>query len=132
MVLLSLAGAFGLCILAGLANGETFADQSLQAFATSIGMTFALAALFLLLGRKGQAKLFRREALCVIGLSWILATIVGAIPYLLIVEHCELFPMRSLRVPLGSPPLVRPPSQSFTSSRIVYCFGAHSASGSAA
>ncbi len=90
MVLLALTGAFGLCILAGLANGETFADQSLQAFATSIGMTFALSALFLLLGRKGQAKLFRREALCAIGLSWILATIVGAIPYLLIVEHCEL------------------------------------------
>ena len=90
MVLLALAGAFGLCILAGLANGESFADQSLQAFATSIGITLLLAALFLLLGRTGVAKLFRREALCAIGLSWILATAVGAIPYVLIVEHCDV------------------------------------------
>jgi trk system potassium uptake protein TrkH len=90
MVLLALAGAFGLCILAGLANGESFADQSLQAFATSIGITLLLAALFLLLGRKGVAKLFRREALCTIGLAWILATVVGAIPYVLIVEHCDV------------------------------------------
>ena len=90
MVLLALAGAFGLCVLAGLANGESFADQSLQAFATSIGITLLLSALFLLLGRKGVAKLFRREALCTIGLSWILASVVGAIPYVLIVEDCNV------------------------------------------
>ncbi len=90
MVLLALAGAFGLCLLAGLANGESFADQSLQAFAISIGITLLLSALFLLLGRKGVAKLFRREALCTIGLAWILATVVGAIPYVLIVENCEI------------------------------------------
>lgn len=90
MVLLALAGAFGLCVVAGLANGESFADQSLQAFAISIGITLLLAGIFLLLGRKGVAKLFRREALCTIGLSWILATAVGAIPYVLIVENCDI------------------------------------------
>lgn len=90
LVLLALAGAFGLCILAGLANGETFADQSLQAFELSIAIAVGIAAIFLILGRKGEAKLFRREALCTIGLSWILATIVGAIPYVLIVEHCDI------------------------------------------
>lgn len=90
MVLVALAGAFSLCILAGLANGETFAEQSLQAFVISIGITLILATLFLLLGRKGVAKLFRREALCTIGLSWILATLVGAVPYILIVENCNL------------------------------------------
>jgi trk system potassium uptake protein TrkH len=90
MVLLALAGAFALCIPAGMANGETFADQSLQAFVLSIGITLVLAAFFLLLGRKGQAKLFRREALCTIGLSWLLATVVGAIPYVLIVENCDI------------------------------------------
>lgn len=90
LVLLALAGAFGLCVLAGLANGETFADQSLQAFELSIAIAVGIAAIFLILGRKGEAKLFRREALCTIGLSWILATIVGAIPYVLIVEHCDI------------------------------------------
>ena len=90
MVLLALAGAFGLCILAGLACGETFGDQSIQAFESSIGIAVGIAAIFLVLGRKGKAKLFRREALCTIGLSWILATLVGAIPYLLIVDHCDI------------------------------------------
>lgn len=90
MVLLALAGAFGLCILAGLACGETFSDQSIQAFESSIGIAVGIAAIFLVLGRKGKAKLFRREALCTIGLSWILATLVGAIPYLLIVDHCDI------------------------------------------
>lgn len=90
MVLVALAGAFGLCIAAGMLNGERFADQSIQAFELSIGITLALAALFHMLGRKGETKLFRREALCLIGLSWLLATAVGAIPYLLIVEHCAL------------------------------------------
>lgn len=90
MVLLALAGAFGLCIVAGLACGESFGDASLQAFLMSIGITLSLALVFHLLGRKGVAKLFRREALCLIGLSWLLATVVGATPYLLIVEHCAL------------------------------------------
>jgi trk system potassium uptake protein TrkH len=36
-----------------------------------------------MLGRRGEAKLFRREALCAIGLSWILATLVGSLPYML-------------------------------------------------
>lgn len=90
MVLLALAGAFGICIVAGLVNGESIGDPSLQAFVNSIGIAVALAALFYLLGRRGEAKLFRREALCAIGLSWILATIIGAIPYLLIVEDCSV------------------------------------------
>ncbi|CAA6676429.1 Potassium uptake protein TrkH [Lentimonas sp. CC19] len=90
MVLLALAGAFGLCVLAGFACGETYLDQSIQAFALSIGIALLLSALFLLLGRKGNAKLFRREALCTIGLSWLLATIVGSIPYILIVEDCSI------------------------------------------
>jgi trk system potassium uptake protein len=90
MVLLALAGAFGICIVAGLVSGESIASNSLQAFAITIGIALAVAALFHLLGRRGEAKLFRREALCAIGLSWIVATIIGAIPYILIVENCSV------------------------------------------
>jgi len=90
MVLVALAGAFGVCILAGLLNGERFSGRSLQAFTFSISIALALAAIFRLLGRRGTAKLFRREALCTIGLSWILSTLVGAIPYLLIVDTCSV------------------------------------------
>lgn len=69
--------------------GESLGDRSIQAFGSSIGVSLLLALLFYLLGRRGEAKLFRREALCAIGLSWILATAVGAIPYLLTVEGCD-------------------------------------------
>jgi trk system potassium uptake protein TrkH len=90
MVLLALAGAFGSCIAIGLLYGERWSDPSLQAFLTTIGISLLLAGLFYLLGRNGEAKLFRREALYLIGLSWFLATIIGAIPYLLTVENCDL------------------------------------------
>jgi trk system potassium uptake protein TrkH len=84
MVLLALACSFCVCAGAGLWLGESIHDESIQAFLSTIGISIGLAALFYMLGRKGEAKLFRREALCAIGLSWILATIVGALPYTLV------------------------------------------------
>lgn len=89
MVLLALCMAFVSCIGVGLAMGESFGDRSIMAFETSIGISALLALLFYVLGRKGEAKLYRREALCTIGLSWLLATFVGAIPYMLAVEGCD-------------------------------------------
>lgn len=83
LVLLALAVGFVFCTAAGILLGESFTSDSIQAFLVTIACTLALAAIFHLLGRKGEAKLFRREALCAIGLSWILATLVGALPYAL-------------------------------------------------
>ncbi|MGZ0656693.1 TrkH family potassium uptake protein [Coraliomargarita sp. W4R53] len=83
MVLLALAVAFALCAGAGVLLGESFHDDSIQALLSTVGISICVAALFHLLGRKGEAKLFRREALCAIGLSWILATLIGALPYAL-------------------------------------------------
>lgn len=88
MVLLALAGAFGVCLISGLALGETFADESIRGFLTTIGITLGIAAILYMFGRKGQMKLFRREALVAIGLSWILASLVGALPYIF-TEHCD-------------------------------------------
>lgn len=89
MVLLALSGAFLLCIAVGLIMGETLSSPSLKAFEITIGVAIGLSVIFHLLGRRGKAKLFRREALCAIGLSWILATLIGAIPYILTVR-CDL------------------------------------------
>jgi len=83
MVLLALSVAFVLCAGIGLLLGESIHDDSIQAFITTIGLSLAGAALLHILGRRGEAKLFRREALCAIGLSWILATLIGAMPYAL-------------------------------------------------
>ena len=89
MVLLALSSAFLLCIGVGVIMGETLGDPSLKAFEITIAVALGLAIIFHILGRKGEAKLFRREALCAIGLSWILCTFIGAIPYVL-AEHCDL------------------------------------------
>lgn len=90
MMLLALAGSFSICIAAGTINGETFADTSIQAFLLTITIALVLSAVFHVLGRRGDAKFFRREALCGIGISWLLATFIGAIPYWLIVEDCSI------------------------------------------
>ena len=89
-VLLALSAAFATCLGVGLFMGESFGGRSLQAFATTIAVALLLAGLFYLLGRRGETKLFRREAMCAIGLSWFVATLVGAIPYFLTVEGCDL------------------------------------------
>jgi trk system potassium uptake protein TrkH len=89
MVFLALAGAFALSLGVGLALGESWSDPALPAFARSIAAALVLAGVFHLLGRRGPARLFRRDALCAIGLSWLLASLVGALPYLLAVEGCS-------------------------------------------
>ena len=90
LVLVALCGAFGLCILVGVISGESLSETSPQAFIKSIIIASILAILFLKIGGQKAVKLFRREALCAIGLSWILATMVGALPYMLVVENCNI------------------------------------------
>ncbi|MGB0408760.1 MAG: TrkH family potassium uptake protein [Opitutales bacterium] len=90
MVLLALSAAFACCIAVGLVMGETIRESSIQAFGLTIFVSLLLAGILYRLGRNGVTKLFRREALCAIGLSWMLATLIGAIPYALTVENCAL------------------------------------------
>ncbi|MEM8867694.1 MAG: TrkH family potassium uptake protein [Verrucomicrobiota bacterium] len=90
LAMFALSGAFGLCIAVGFINGEQLSDDSIKAFLTTVAFTGALGVGFHLLGKRGVAKIFRREALCAIGLSWILSTLVGALPYVLTVEGCDL------------------------------------------
>lgn len=83
MVLLALSAVFALCACAGLLLGESIRDDSIQAFILTVAVSIGIALICHILGRKGEAKLFRREALFVIGISWILATFIGALPYIL-------------------------------------------------
>ena len=88
MILIALSGAFTVCILVGMFSGEKLSDASIQAFMVSIVVCMVSAGILLQRGKSGSAKLFRREALCAIGLSWLMASTVGALPYFLIVENC--------------------------------------------
>ncbi len=49
----------------------------------AIAVSLGTAAVLWRLGRGNKGKLYRKEAIAVVGLSWVLATILGAIPYLL-------------------------------------------------
>ena len=53
------------------------------AFALAISIAICAMTGFLLIwcGRNAQGRLFRREAMAVVGLSWVLATVLGALPY---------------------------------------------------
>ena len=90
LVLVALAAAFAVCAGAGLALGDAPDARPVRAFLYSAAAAAALALVFHMLGRRGAAKLFRREALCAIGLSWFVATLVGALPYWLALPGCAI------------------------------------------
>jgi trk system potassium uptake protein TrkH len=49
----------------------------------SVGITSIVAATLLCLGRRPSGKLYRKEAMATVGLGWILAALLGALPFLL-------------------------------------------------
>ena len=59
------------------------AFEQAGAFALAISITICAMIGFLLIwcGRNARGRLFRREAMAVVGLSWVLATVLGALPY---------------------------------------------------
>ncbi len=59
-------------------------------FIVCVIIAFSLAFLFYINSRNCSKNLFRKEALAVIGLGWILASIIGALPYYLIIPNCSI------------------------------------------
>lgn len=53
------------------------------ALLVSTFVSFAVGGLFMRLGGPAVGKLYRKEAMAVVGLSWIIATVLGALPYVL-------------------------------------------------
>jgi trk system potassium uptake protein len=86
VILAAIAGAFalsmGVALLRDLPTGGT---APLVAFTISFLVAAGLSLGAWLFGRKGTNTLFRREAMATIGIGWLLASLVGAIPYLLII-----------------------------------------------
>ncbi len=44
---------------------------------------FGVGGVLMAFGRKSEDRLFRKEAMAVVGLSWVLATVLGALPFML-------------------------------------------------
>ena len=64
-------------------QGDSFEARGFTALAISTAVCVLVGLLFLWFGRKATGKLFLKEAMAVVGLSWLLATFLGALPFFL-------------------------------------------------
>ncbi len=67
-------------------EGDWSVGQERRGFvglAGAVVVCLAVGGIFRHWGRNSKGQLFRKEAMAVVGLSWILATVLGALPYTL-------------------------------------------------
>ena len=62
-------------------ESSEFENRGATALVISIAICAITGCLLLWYGRRAQGRLFRREAMAVVGLSWVLAIALGALPY---------------------------------------------------
>lgn len=84
-ITLTLAFAFLLSFAVGFAAFGERGSTSVG-WLMSIGIALCLAALLGFFGRKAETTFFKKEALATIGLGWLAASVVGALPYLLVIN----------------------------------------------
>ena len=63
-------------------GADRFEKEGFQGLVFSSLICLAVGCIFLVLGRGSTGKLFRKEAMAVVGLSWLLATFLGALPFI--------------------------------------------------
>jgi trk system potassium uptake protein len=80
--------AFVVCLGVALFFGDGF-TVAVRGFGVSGLIAAALSGGFYLLGRNAKVRLFRKEALCIIGVGWIIASVLGSLPYWTILRHCN-------------------------------------------
>lgn len=81
--------AFLLCLAVAFIYREDVTEPgAIFAFSVSAGLALVLGLALHIASRGGDPRFFRKEALCFIGLGWIVASLVGAIPFaLLLPDH---------------------------------------------
>lgn len=65
----------------GVALSSAFEARGFYALVGSILTSASVGCLLIGLGRKSQGQLYHKEALAVVGLSWLMATVLGALPF---------------------------------------------------
>lgn len=82
LVLCLLGAAQGVCLGFAWWEGNTAANQrAIVALAISIGITAGSGVLMILFGRKAGKEILRKEAIAMVGLSWLVCAGFGALPY---------------------------------------------------
>jgi len=90
-ILFIMALAFLSCLgVAFYFQGQGSEQGAILGFTYSILLTLLPGFLLLRWGQKSTKTFFRKEALAVIGLGWILSSVVGALPYWLILPDCSI------------------------------------------
>lgn len=75
---------YAVAMIAPLACGLWYGEQtSAVAFAASIGISTGVGLVLMGLGRKAPDTMFQRESLALVGITWMLAAVLGAVPFLL-------------------------------------------------
>jgi len=65
-----------------LGEVDRFDAESFHALLGTMALCAVVGGTLMFLGRKARgARLFRREAIAVVGLSWVMATVLGAVPF---------------------------------------------------
>lgn len=60
-----------------------FEGRGFMALILSTFISFAVAGVLFYLGRRARGQIFLREAMAIVGLSWVFATVLGAMPFVL-------------------------------------------------
>lgn len=82
-VLLCLLGSAMLtCLGYAWATGENYSDpDAIRSLGLSAGLTFIAGFGLVYIGRKSKDPIFRKEAVAIVGLGWLLCAVFGALPY---------------------------------------------------
>ncbi len=62
-------------------SSSDFERRGLLALFSSIGVSCLVGALLWMQGRDAKGQMFRKEVMAIVGLSWVLATFLGALPF---------------------------------------------------
>lgn len=77
-----------LAMLASLGVSQLYGEEAaVQGFFFSVLISSAVGVVLWMFGRSEDNRMFRKEALAVIGTGWLLASLFGALPYLTILSH---------------------------------------------
>lgn len=90
-IVTTVALAFLICYFVSLAPSPIEGEREAGIrFLYCTGVALSLASALFFAGKKARIRLFRKEALAVIGLGWLTASAMGALPYLLIVNDISI------------------------------------------
>lgn len=82
-----MALAFSACAgVSAYFGGDALEPNAMSAWICAAAMSGMLAFALYVPSRKAQKKMFRKEAMCIIGLAWIMTSLVGAVPYVMILD----------------------------------------------